>query len=412
MEDLSTVGLNPVGGSKETRIFYAMSFVSSLMSGVMGSLMLVYMLSIGFSPWQIGTILAVQQIAMVLFEFPTGIFADRYGRKRSIVVAFLLSGLAAIGWFFSVNFAQWLIFAILFGIAYTFQSGAKESLMLDVMKAADDDKKRNKVYVRVGIWGNIGFVIGALLAAGLALVWLKSIWIVVAICNVTLILITVVGIKYSEKIGATGLSWRQSLYDAVSIGRNALRAVSASPQLVKMIGVAILFSLAIAVYGLAYPIYLKQTLELPNYMFGLLGAIFGLVGVVGMLLGDKLSKYRDSMFALRVFVISIAILLMVLGILKTVAVVLMVLVGAEMLIYGWYPIYQSMFNKYVPNAVRASVLSLQSIAILLATAGGQGISGWLIQITSSQQVMIYSGIVLLPILLLLAGKVVPKRAAQ
>jgi len=401
----------------DARVFYVTSFISSLASGAIGPLMVVYLLSVGLNPLQIGMVLAGGRIAIMLFEFPTGTFADRYGRKLSVLVAFALSSLVLVGWFFSTTFVQWLAFSALFGIAFTFQSGAKESLMLDSLKIADDDAKRNYVYVRVGSWGNVGFVVGGLVAAGLALFWLPSIWLAAAVCNVALFFMFLVWVKEPKLTGISNVPvgsiqmhstpWSgklvlhiQSLAD---IGRGAIRAVMASKALLKMFGVVMLFSLVIALYGLAYPIYLKQLFSLPNYMFGLLGAVFGLTGILGMLFGEKMVKYRGSFFALRAFVILLSVLFIILGFFQMIAVVLLLLVTIEMLIYGWYPVYQSLFNKYVPNAMRASVLSLQSIAILMATAVGEMLSGRLIQFSSSFQVILYGGLLLLPILALLAG---------
>lgn len=410
----------------DARVFYAASFISSFISGVIGPLVVVYLLSVGLNPLQIGMVLAGGRIAIMLFEFPTGTFADRYGRKLSVLVAFALSSLVLIGWFFSTTFMQWLVLSVLFGVAFTFQSGAKESLMLDSLKITDNDVKRNHVFVRVGSWGNIGFVLGGLVAAGLALFWLRSIWLAAAAGNVALFFMFAVWVKESKQINVSNVlfdsiqmhstPWSEKLVLHIQrladIGRGAIRAVVTSKVLLRMFSATMLFSLVTALYGLAYPIYLKQLFILPNYMFGLLGAVFGLTGILGMLFGEKMVKYRGSFFALRVFVILLSILFIILGLFQTIAVVLLLLVVIEMLIYGWYPVYQSLFNKYVPNTMRASVLSLQSVAILLAIAIGEIVSGRLMQFTSSPQVILYGGLVLLPILVFLAGNQISNKQSK
>jgi MFS family permease len=149
-------------------IFYLTSLLNSLANGFIGPLFIVYLLSINFNPAQIGILLATERLTNVIFEFPTGIFADKYGRKKSILLSFLLTSLIFIFWFFSKDFYFLLVLSIFWGIAYTFQSGAKESLMIDSLKLDDNDSLRTKVFSKISIFGQVGFIIGSIIAASLA----------------------------------------------------------------------------------------------------------------------------------------------------------------------------------------------------------------------------------------------------
>ena len=74
----------------------------------------------------------------------------------------------------------------------------------------------------------------------------------------------------------------------------------------------------------------------------------------------------------------------------------------ELFINGWYPIFLSFFNKFIPSHIRTSVLSLESSASLAIIALGNILVGFLLTFLSSNILIIYSGFlfILIPILLL------------
>jgi MFS family permease len=394
-------------------VFYTASFVNALANGVTGPLYVVYLLFLHFTPAQIGMVLAAGRLSIIVFEFPTGLFADRYGRKKSLLVCFMLSSVLLVGWYLSTSFAQILALSILSGLAYTFQSGAKESLMIDALKLKNSDDLRNRAFVRVGSWGNVGFVAGGVLAALLSFFALRSIWLAAAICNGVLFFLFVFGVRESECIPASDAGrerprWSEAVVSHAKIflaaGKNAIRSLSVSRPLRSLLGIAIFFSFATAVYGLAYPVYFKQGLHMPNYLFGLLGSVSALVGIAGMLAGEKMCARKGYLFALRIFAFLLILSFAALGFFKTAGAALIIFAVIETLIHGWYPLYQSFFNKFVPDAVRASVLSLQSITILAAIACGEIAAGAVLAFTSPSSMIQYGVLPLFVILLMLRKK--------
>ena len=71
------------------------------------------------------------EVAVFLFEVPTGVFADTYGRRRSVITGCILMGCGfalegAIPEFIAVLAAQ-----AIWGVGYTFISGALEAWIAD-----------------------------------------------------------------------------------------------------------------------------------------------------------------------------------------------------------------------------------------------------------------------------------------
>ena len=84
------------------------------------------------------------EVAVLIFEVPTGVLADTYGRRRSVIMGFLLmgSGFALEGAI--PTFAAVLAAQAVWGVGYTFISGALEAWIAD--EAPERDLGR--VYLR------------------------------------------------------------------------------------------------------------------------------------------------------------------------------------------------------------------------------------------------------------------------
>jgi MFS transporter, DHA3 family, tetracycline resistance protein len=112
-----------------TVVYYGLEFLLSTPTWVVVSLYLVRALEL--SPLQLVLMGTAMEAAVFLFEVPTGVVADTYGRKLSLVIGFIGMGTA---WLLvgvvseaSLIIALWAIW----GVAYTFTSGAYEAWITD-----------------------------------------------------------------------------------------------------------------------------------------------------------------------------------------------------------------------------------------------------------------------------------------
>ncbi len=48
--------------------------------------------TVGLNPLQLVLVGTALELAVLLFELPTGVLADTYGRRRSVILGFLLIG--------------------------------------------------------------------------------------------------------------------------------------------------------------------------------------------------------------------------------------------------------------------------------------------------------------------------------
>ena len=98
----------------------------------------------GFSMLEIGMLESIFHIVSSSFEIPSGVVADVFGRKKTMVLASLVSFVSGLFMILSNNF--WSVaFAIGFSaLSYNLESGTREALAYDSLKFAGQEEKYNK----------------------------------------------------------------------------------------------------------------------------------------------------------------------------------------------------------------------------------------------------------------------------
>ncbi len=115
------------------------------------------------------TLEAVFSITIVLSEVPTGVFADKYGRKNSILVGIFLH-IIGILLFVALGPNFWVFFAseIIWGVALSFVSGADRALAFDSLVETKREKGAKDVFAKMKIADTAGIVIAAPVGAWVA----------------------------------------------------------------------------------------------------------------------------------------------------------------------------------------------------------------------------------------------------
>lgn len=374
-------------------IFYLTYYLNSSLSAVFGALFIVYLLSINFIPAQIGLLLGTQRIATIASELPTGIFADKFGRKKSVLLSFFFSAVLAIFWLLSKNFFVLLAASALAGVAFTFQSGAKESLMIQSLKCGQDDKKRNLIFKKMSLWGNVGLLSGGLIAFGLALIQIKLIWVASICLNLLIFFIFLAFVKEGPRI--IEKPPRDNKRTTLTKFIHDIKGV------LQFFVITFVFGIVVSVFVLSYPIFFKKILGFPDYYFGILGSLSALAGIIGIMMLTRIFDKKGFRYIAYFFVIFMTLLFIAFGIFKPIILIMAAFFLIEGLITGWFPVFQSFFNKFIPEKIRATVLSTNSTISLAAIALGEIAGGFLLKVLKPNSLIALSGIFLLLLIPLL-----------
>ena len=128
-----------------------------------------YVTEVGMSPLQLVLVGTLMEISIFVFEVPTGIVADTYSRRLSIVIGTFVMGVAVI--LFGALGDVWPILAAnaLWGFGYTFTSGAFDAWLADEV----GQERLAGVYLRGAQVGRVAALAGIGASVGLALVDLR-----------------------------------------------------------------------------------------------------------------------------------------------------------------------------------------------------------------------------------------------
>ncbi|HEY9376144.1 MAG TPA: hypothetical protein VIQ02_03510, partial [Jiangellaceae bacterium] len=96
----------------------------------------VYLIrDVGMTPLQLVLTGTALEVGYFLFEIPTGVVADLYSRRLSLVVAAVISGTAMVITGAVQSAAVVIAAAALWGIGWTFRSGAEDAWLADELGA-------------------------------------------------------------------------------------------------------------------------------------------------------------------------------------------------------------------------------------------------------------------------------------
>jgi DHA3 family tetracycline resistance protein-like MFS transporter len=134
-----------------TRVFLFMEMASALFTGMIFTASSLYQVTIaGLTPLQLVLIGTTLEISAFVFEVPTGIVADVYSRRLSLIVGHILIGLGFLVEGFFPAFAPILLAQVIWGLGYTFTSGAKQAWITDEV----GEETANKLFLRVARYGS------------------------------------------------------------------------------------------------------------------------------------------------------------------------------------------------------------------------------------------------------------------
>src|SRR5947209_7332641 len=106
----------------------------------------IFFLKLGLTLTQVLSLESILLAGSLLFEVPTGILADRIGRKWTLVLSSVARLLSWVPWFLGHSFIYFAVAFFMTGIAAALYSGADQALIYDELKESQREKLMQRVY--------------------------------------------------------------------------------------------------------------------------------------------------------------------------------------------------------------------------------------------------------------------------
>jgi DHA3 family tetracycline resistance protein-like MFS transporter len=377
------------------------AFVSSL---VLTVLAVYYVTAVGMNPLQIVLAGTVFECAILICEVPTGVVADTYSRRLSIVVGTFILGAALLLEGALPLLAAVLLAEVIAGVGETFLSGATDAWLADEIGEAEV----GQVYLRAAQIGRGARLAGIAAGAGLGSIWLSLPLLLGG--ALYLALGVFLALRMPERgFTPTPRDERASWRSAVGTFRAGMRVVRGRPMLLALLGVSLVAGAAGEGFDRLWEAHL-----LLGFTFPALGALqpvvwFGAVNVgttlaalvVAALLGRRLDALsRDGRSAARALLVLNAVLV--------VSTVAFALAGSFALAVGALvvravatslgdPLYRAWLVQQTSPSTRATLLSINSQAGALGETACGPAFGLLGTLFSLRVALAAAGVLLAPV---------------
>ena len=200
--------------SRDILLLYIFSFFKNLL--FFGAVAVpFYLHRIGLDYTRMFTLEAIFSIAMIIFEIPTGVVADRRGRKISLFWGSLFFGAGFFLFGITYSYPVLVIAEIICAFGMTMLSGADRAILYDLLKDTGDEDKAATVMSRYDAAGTAGMLLAfpaGSVAAGSGILPYKTALGLVFIATAVSCLIAglvVLTVREPSRSGSSGSALRQ-----------------------------------------------------------------------------------------------------------------------------------------------------------------------------------------------------------
>jgi len=154
--------MTPITRNTQYFKFCAYGFLKNLR--FFEAFLILFLIEKGMSFTNIGILYAIKEIVINMLEIPSGIIADSYGRKSSLVGSFIFYIISFVLFFFANNFIVLALAFVLYGVGDAFRSGTHKGMIMDYLKLNGWTNQKINYYGHTRSWSQIGTAVSALFA--------------------------------------------------------------------------------------------------------------------------------------------------------------------------------------------------------------------------------------------------------
>jgi MFS family permease len=354
------------------RVYLTLLLGNTLAASFIWGINTLFLLDAGLSNLEAFAANAFFTAGMVVFEVPTGVVADVWGRRVSYLLGTLTLAASTVLywllWLMKAPFGAWAIVSMLLGLGFTFFSGAVEAWLVDALRFADYEGSLESVMGRGQMVSGAamlgGSVLGGVIAevTNLGVPFLMRVGVLVAMFFVAE--------RLMQDLGFTPEPSHRPLRDMRELFDQSIEHGLKNPP-VRWVMLAAPFTAGVGIYTFyALQPYLLELWGNPKAysIAGLAAAIVAGAQILGGYLAPRFRRlFRKRTTALILATFASAATLTALGLTNTFWVALALLALWAMVFAAEMPIRQAYLNDMIPSRQRATVLSFDS---LMGSSGG------------------------------------------
>jgi DHA3 family tetracycline resistance protein-like MFS transporter len=395
---------NAMGKLPATTVYLILTAASTLFNYCVFTVGAVYRVNVaGLNPLQLVLVGTVMEATVFLCEIPTGVLADVYSRRLSIIIGTFLVGAAFVMEGLYPFFGAILLAQVLWGIGYTFTSGAEQAWIADEV----GEEGTHQIYLRGAQASQVGGLFGIFLSVGLASLRL-GLPIVMGGCLFVglgfFLLLFMPEQRFEQSSPTSQTSWKAM----TRTFRNGTDLIRRQPILITILGIGAFHGLASEGLDRLWELHFLENFSFPDLgklepivWFGIINAIASILSILGVELVRR--QFIQSFAAAKILFVMDSLLiasLVTFSLAHNFELALTACWGTDLLRAVHHPLYATWINQKLNSATRATVFSMGSQVNAIGQIMGGPLVGMIGNDFSVRAAIATSGIILVPVLLL------------
>ena len=352
---------------KQLRIFMSMLH---WMCFVVSSL--YYIQTVGMTPLQLVLTGTMLEASIFILEVPTGIVADVFGRRKSILIGLLLNGAGFLVQGLWPAFIGVLMAQVLWGAGFTFTSGASEAWITD----ETDEEIAAVLFVQAEQRALIGAVVGILIGMGIGLFNYAA---AIILSGLGFIVLTVYMTAVMQETGYVPQRKVDSnpYADLLSTFQDGIKLTRYNHHLLWIFAIG--FILGFYSEGVDR---LWEARMVADFTFPWFEPViwFGMVNIIAMLMGSLglgwIQKKKDfaglsaNLGIQTSLTVGVIVSLFIFAISGNFLLAIVMITFTQVFREAHYPFYTGWVNRKLDSSVRATVISMSSQVDAMGQIGG------------------------------------------
>lgn len=359
-----------------------------------------YVSQASLNPLQLVLLGTIMELAILFFEIPTGLVADIFGRKKSIIIGTFLIGSAHLLEGSIPSFWAIAIGAALWGIGWTFISGAETAWIADEL----ENKELDTTLLNGAKCSSLGSFLGIIVSVFVGIIF--TVQIAILIAGGLLILIAIISSKVipETKFISIAREGSSSIKQMKIALKESLSLIKGNTILLGLAAITLFTGLASEGFDRLWGAHFIEGFQMNEeeavYWFGAFYAIAFLLNI-GLL--KIVETYVKERFAIVLVLLNslLVVAMIYFAIAEQFLIAAILYWGIASLRAVNYPLVSVMTNKQLHSQGRATTLSMYGQLDAFGQVAGGPLVGIIALYTSVQGGIITAALLIIPTLFFL-----------
>jgi len=269
---------------KIVRSYLAFTLIFNFFGSFVFPTYILFLRDNGLSFSEVGLVNCAFLLAVFLFEIPTGVVADYFGRKFSVVLGVFAWALGAFVYFQSHSIYGFILAEVISAFGASCESGAMDAWLKDSLDYHGSKKKIGEIFGNSDVVTRLGWIFGGAVGGYIGASSLRSPWLISAIGLFVTAIIAIV-IFREDYFQKKQFDWQHSWRDMGGLIRDSVQYGYREKKIWNLIVMSTFFAIGLQAMNMQWSPFFESK-------FGIENITYVWLGISGMfMIGSLLAKY-------------------------------------------------------------------------------------------------------------------------